>query len=44
MSVTGGMGVTRLSVATGDMAVLDTRQPLRTKYPVIVHAGPLRYV
>lgn len=42
MSISGGMGVMRLSVASGDVAVMDTRQPLRTRYPVVVHAGPLR--
>ncbi|CAM9124002.1 unnamed protein product [Laminaria digitata] len=41
LCITGGMGVLRLSVAAGDIAVMDTRQPPRTLYPVILHAGPI---
>lgn len=44
MSITAGLGILRLSVAAGDVAVLDTRQPSRTRYPVVLHAGPLRCV
>lgn len=42
MSITAGLGILRLSVAAGDVAVLDTRQPSRTRYPVVLHAGPMR--
>lgn len=42
MSITAGLGILRLSVAAGDVAVLDTRQPSRTIYPVVLHAGPMR--
>lgn len=44
MSILGqrGQNVLRLTVAAGDVAALDTRQPCRTKYPVVLHAGPLR--
>lgn len=43
LCITGGMGVLRLLVSAGDIAVMDTRQPSRTLYPVILHAGPIRY-
>lgn len=42
MSITAGLGILRLSVAAGDVAVMDTREPSRTKYPVVLHAGPMR--
>lgn len=44
ISITAGLGILRLSVAAGDVAVLDTRQPSRTRYPVVLHAGPMRCV
>lgn len=43
LAITGGLGVLRLCVAVGDVAVLDTRQPSRSRYPVVLHAGPIRY-
>ncbi|CAM9614355.1 unnamed protein product, partial [Ectocarpus fasciculatus] len=41
MSITAGLGILRLAVAAGDVAVMDTRQPIRTRYPVVLHAGPM---